>query len=64
MIDRLLARAEVANLLGVTRHWLDAIGSRQDAPPYFRLGRAIRYDPQAVKAWLDRRSSSPPVALR
>jgi predicted DNA-binding transcriptional regulator AlpA len=63
MIDRLLTRAEVAKMLGVSRQWLDALGSRQDAPPYFKIGRAIRYDRQAVEAWLDRHSSTPPVAL-
>jgi predicted DNA-binding transcriptional regulator AlpA len=63
MIDRLLTRAELAEWLGVTRQWLDAIASRPDAPPCVQLGRAIRYDRQAVKEWLDRHSSPPPVAL-
>jgi predicted DNA-binding transcriptional regulator AlpA len=64
MIDRLLTRAELAEWLSVTRQWLDTIASRPDAPPCVRLGRAIRYDQQAVKAWLDQHSSPPPVALR
>lgn len=65
MIDRLLTRAELAEWLGVTRQWLDAIASRPDAPPCVRLGRAIRYDRQAVKAWLDQRTSgAPSMAFR
>lgn len=65
MIDRLITRAELAEWLGVTRQWLDTIAPRPDAPPCVRLGRAIRYDRQAVKAWLDRHTSgAPPMALR
>lgn len=59
MIDRLLTRAEVADWLGVTRQWLDAIGSRHDAPPYVRIGRTVRYDRQAVAAWLEHQSATP-----
>jgi predicted DNA-binding transcriptional regulator AlpA len=59
--DKLLTRAEVANWLDVTRQYLDAIGSRGDAPPFLRIGRAIRYDRHAVMAWLQRHAA-PPLA--
>lgn len=28
-------------------------------PPYIKIGRAVRYDPVAVKAWLDSRTVHP-----
>jgi predicted DNA-binding transcriptional regulator AlpA len=60
--DKLLTRAEVAAWLGVTRQFLDSIRSRRGAPPFLRIERAIRYDRQAVLAWLERHAAAPPAS--
>jgi predicted DNA-binding transcriptional regulator AlpA len=66
MTERLLTRTELAKWLNVSRQWLDAITAHADAPPSIHIGgRAIRYDPAAVRAWLATRlSCAPPPAAR
>lgn len=49
--DRILTRNEVADLLRVTRNALDRMGMRDQGPPYFRVGRSIRYRQSAVDRW-------------
>ena len=31
--------------------WLNAARGRGDGPPFYRLGRAVRYIPNAVEQW-------------
>lgn len=54
MIDiitsKFFTRDELAKKLRVSRQFLDALGDK--GPPFFRIGRAIRYDACAVSAWI------------
>lgn len=50
--QHILTRNEMARLLKVTRNFLDHISTRGDGPPFYRIGRAIRYDKSLVEAWL------------
>ena len=52
--QQILTRNEMARLLKVTRNFLDHLSSRGDGPPFYRIGRAVRYDKTVVEAWLAR----------
>jgi excisionase family DNA binding protein len=47
--------SELAPLLGVKRTTLQQWRCRGEGPPFYRVGRAIRYRPAEVQAWLDAR---------
>ncbi|WP_017005147.1 helix-turn-helix domain-containing protein [Enterovibrio norvegicus] len=55
----LLTEQEVAKLIGMSRSFLRQSrmeGQRQnrtDAPPFIRIGRAIRYRSEDVRKWID-----------
>ena len=42
--------------LGVSRRTLQAWRVRGEGPPFVKLGRAVRYDPNAVDSWVDTRT--------
>lgn len=48
----LLDSPTVATLLGLARGSLANMRSRGEGPPFCRLGRAIRYRPEDVEAWV------------
>jgi excisionase family DNA binding protein len=50
-LPRLLTAAELASVLGVPRWRLYEL-TRAGLLPHIRLGRAVRYDPERVNAWL------------
>lgn len=52
IIPNLATRAEVATLLRVNRSYLDHAALNGDGPPFFKVGRAVRYDMAAVAEWL------------
>ena len=52
IMPTLATRSELAQLLRVNRSYLDHAACRGDGPPFYRVGRAIRYDVAAVAAWL------------
>lgn len=56
--ERLLTTEEVAAWLGIQRCTLEKARSTRlgDFPPYVRIGRAIRYQQNAVMAWLGNRT--------
>lgn len=65
-IDRLMTRKEVADLLGFSvatlarRAW-----AGQDAPPFIKIGKTVRYRKSDVDAWIDRTTAaSQPKKLR
>lgn len=41
-----------ATRTGFSVRTLQAWRCRGDGPPYLKVGRAVRYDPRAVDAWL------------
>jgi predicted DNA-binding transcriptional regulator AlpA len=57
----LITRDEIATILKVTRSYLDSAAVRGKGPPYFRIGRAIRYDRQCVADWLKSQTYTPPT---
>lgn len=60
MAERMMRETEVADVLGVSRRTLQGWRWRGGGPPYLRIGSAVRYEPAAVRAWLDaqRRTST------
>jgi len=53
MTGRYLSSKEVADQLGLHNDTLKAWRARDEGPPYFRMGRAIRYRPEEVEKWLE-----------
>jgi predicted DNA-binding transcriptional regulator AlpA len=49
--ENLIDMYAVAKFLGYTRAGLAAMLHRGEGPPYLRIGRLIRFSPDAVKAW-------------
>jgi predicted DNA-binding transcriptional regulator AlpA len=56
MPERYLGPADVAELLGVPVATLYQWRSRRIGPPGFRVGRYLRYDPEAVRRWVESRT--------
>lgn len=54
-MDRLLTRAEAADLLRVPPKTLAAWAYRGDGPPFYKVGRHAMYRPDDVAAWLETR---------
>jgi excisionase family DNA binding protein len=52
--DRLLKAEDVADLLSVSRRWVED-ATRRGEIPHVRLGRSIRYRPETVRAWIAER---------
>lgn len=48
----LLDQIQVAKLLGVTTKFLEARRCRGGGPPFVRVGRLIRYQPEALCHWI------------
>ncbi|MFN0262256.1 helix-turn-helix transcriptional regulator [Tepidamorphus sp. 3E244] len=65
-IDRLLREAEVADHLGIPKRTIQAWRLRGEGPPFFKLGRAVRYRHSDLEAWLadNRATSTAPLAVR
>jgi predicted DNA-binding transcriptional regulator AlpA len=51
----LLTPKEAARLLKVSLSWLAKAHMRGDGPPYFRIGRSIRYAEAALIQWMKSR---------
>ncbi|MFE7194975.1 helix-turn-helix transcriptional regulator [Microbacterium oxydans] len=54
VLDSLLSPAALARRLGVTERTLAEwrVGPPATGPAYVRIGRGVRYRPEAVDAWL------------
>jgi hypothetical protein len=60
-LDRpLLTRDELADILRVRRSSLDSQALVGKGPPFFRVGRSIRYDRAVVAEWLINQRYTPP----
>src|SRR6478672_10919154 len=55
MMSRLLTASEVARWLNVSRGWVfdHASGRRKPLLPSIKLGKAIRFEQEAVTAWIE-----------
>jgi excisionase family DNA binding protein len=63
-IEPLLAPQEVADILGVQVSTLVRWRRLKQGPPYVRVGhRTVRYQPEAIEAWMKARTGRPLVAL-
>jgi excisionase family DNA binding protein len=47
---------EAAEYLGVSPSWLVQSRGRGDGPPYFKVGRPVRYAKTALDAWVQSRT--------
>lgn len=56
--EKLLTSDQVASWLGIRRCTLEKARSTRmgDFPPFVRIGRAVRYRPSDVEAWLAQRA--------
>ncbi|MFW5453531.1 helix-turn-helix transcriptional regulator [Thioalkalivibrio sulfidiphilus] len=50
---RLMTPAEVQQLLGKSKAWLDRSRLEGNGPPYVKIGRTVRYRADDVAAWLN-----------
>lgn len=50
---------QLAEYLGVDVKSLERWRREGTGPPFIRAGRQVRYDPQAVRAWLEERTTTP-----
>lgn len=50
----LLTENEVAELLSVSVAWLQKCRWRREGgPPHVKIGRAVRYEPAALRCWIE-----------
>ena len=54
-VDTLLTAKEVARLLKVSVSWLAKARMTGEGPPYFLVGRSVRYSDAARQQWLKSR---------
>ncbi|HEY9440323.1 MAG TPA: helix-turn-helix domain-containing protein [Streptomyces sp.] len=53
--DRYLTPDDIAALLSVPLETVYAWRKKRTGPPGFRIGKHLRYDPEAVRAWIGSR---------
>ncbi|TSB26124.1 helix-turn-helix transcriptional regulator [Streptomyces benahoarensis] len=51
--DRYLTPEDIAALLSVPLETVYAWRKKRTGPPGFRIGKHLRYDPAAVRTWVD-----------
>jgi excisionase family DNA binding protein len=54
-MERLLTQSELAERLGTSERFLEVRRVTGGGPPYVKVGRAVRYRPSAVDAWIQQR---------
>jgi excisionase family DNA binding protein len=52
-IHALLTTQQAANLLGVSKSFLDKARVKGSGPPFHRIGSVVRYNPADVHEWAD-----------
>ena len=52
-LEKLLTEKEVAELLGMSVAWLQRQRWAGVGIPYTKHGRAVRYEPQALRTWIN-----------
>lgn len=55
MPDELLEPKEAASFLKISISWLAKARMRNDGPPFFQVGRSVRYGKVALIRWLKSR---------
>ena len=51
--DRLLTRAEVQTYFGLSQRYLEISATRGDGPPFFKIGRSVRYRVAELRSWIE-----------
>jgi len=54
ILKKLLTTERVSTITGLSEETLAQWRSRKRGIPYLKIGRAVRYDPAAVQAYLER----------
>jgi predicted DNA-binding transcriptional regulator AlpA len=49
---RLLTREEVANHFGLSKRFLEISSTKNDGPPFVRIGRSVRHHAIDVHSWI------------
>lgn len=57
--ESLLAEVYAADLLGLSSRTLQAWRSKNEGPPYVRVGRAVRYRRQDLLEWVSQNTIAP-----
>jgi predicted DNA-binding transcriptional regulator AlpA len=55
--DRYLTPEDIAAVFGVPLETVYGWRKKRTGPPGFRIGKHVRYDPAAVRAWVDERTA-------
>lgn len=50
--DRLLTRGEVQSYFGLSQRYLEISAVRGSGPPFFRIGRSVRYRVYDLREWI------------
>lgn len=61
--ESLLAEIYAAELLGLSSRTLQAWRSRNEGPPFVRVGRAVRYRRQDLLDWVGQNTIAPPKRI-
>ncbi len=61
-VKKLLTVPEVAELLSVPTRTLYAWRSTRTGPPVTRVGKYLRYDPDALQCWLQEQAADDPLS--
>ena len=56
--DRYLGPSEVAEILGVPVETIYQWRYKRTGPPGFRVGRHLRFDPHALRRWVEEQEES------
>lgn len=60
-LECLLHEQQAAKILGVSPAWLQRKRWEGGGPDFVRHGRAVRYEPGALRRWIDEHRQSPPT---
>jgi predicted DNA-binding transcriptional regulator AlpA len=61
--ESLLAEIYAADLLGLSSRTLQSWRSKNEGPPYVRVGRAVRYRRQDLLNWVGQNTVAPPSRI-
>lgn len=65
MIKLYLTTEDAADLLQISKRYLERLRATGGGPKFITMGKVVRYTPEDIKAWSDqqkRRTTSDPIA--
>jgi predicted DNA-binding transcriptional regulator AlpA len=51
--DRLLSRADVEEIFGISKRYLEIAAQRNDGPCMIKIGRSVRYRVGDIRQWIE-----------